>query len=1104
MWHRYLLVIAVIFPVSLIGQGVKSDTIPFGSPLMKMTGESIIATLVDTTNTLVINEFLARNSGSVFDNHGDDDDWLEIYNYGEDPVLLNTLYFTDDPDEPFKWKIDTSENLYLGKGKHFLIWVDGEPEEGHNHASFKISGEGEFLGIYQEDTSLIDHVTFGPQSTNISFGRAPDGALNWYFFEVPTPGAPNSTVPASEVLPAPFSNTSGGIYTKPFSLSISSPIADATIVYTTDCRNPQSSDMVYREPLQIDSTTIVKARLFKDNAIHGPVLTISVIMDGNQYDNPVISLVADPKLFYGPGGLISSRNSSIEVPAHLEYIENGQSAFSSGTGIQLHSTGTPNSLRLYARSRYGSDWFNFSFFEDEGPDKFKRLILRNSGNDNVNKKALTTHFRDPLIHTIAKAANWKSMVSDSEPVNVYLNGKYHGIFNLRERIDENYITTHTETIDDFDLLELAFGYPGNQHAITGSFEEWLALLSFADTSGNLSQEEDFQYIRDQVDLENFTDYWITEVFAGNYDWLSNNVKFWKPENGKWQWIFWDTDHGLGLQYIDYGNVEWNTLGWSLDFHDRSWPNGYHNILIRNLLKNKGYEEYFIKRFTNLLNTSFSFNSTSVFIDSTKEMYESDMSLHCAHWNNSMEDWEQACTIVKTYLQKRPDEVFKHIQHSFDLESPVHLDIRVEPPGAGKIVFDGQTEPSGSVQGKYFPGMTYSFEASASPGFIFEKWDRPATANNTLEIELSGPEEAVAYFLPSDHSFPIQITEMYGNTKGAYDPGDWIELYYFGIDTLDLEQWYLSGKDDQVLFTFDSLSKIGPGEYIVIAEDVEQFRKVFPSSIRVFGDLNRDLSADPAFSLHSNTGQNMRQVEVGASGDWPVMPSEGYSLELKHFIDHPEFGINWELSENSFGSPGLPNHNIYSFQKPTGKDTTFSNLFPMNLAFLSSSDFYSDPDQHSLGGIFVKSIEGPGKFFGNQKPVSSGKVFEPADFIFQPDLPYEQVTRLTCSFIDQSGQESSNFTINFQNHTGENPESPQAIRLYPIPAQSVCFLEIPAIHTGPKEFYLFDLSGKILQQHHLIQSDSRLRIDLTGLADGIYLYMLKTSQTVVNGKIEVAR
>jgi hypothetical protein len=56
------------------------------------------------------------------------------------------------------------------------------------------SSNGDRILLYWPDrTSLIDAVTFEPQTLNISQGRLPDGSANIVFFQTnqPTPGASN-------------------------------------------------------------------------------------------------------------------------------------------------------------------------------------------------------------------------------------------------------------------------------------------------------------------------------------------------------------------------------------------------------------------------------------------------------------------------------------------------------------------------------------------------------------------------------------------------------------------------------------------------------------------------------------------------------------------------------------------------------------------------------------------------------------------------------------------------------------------------------------------------------------------------------------------------
>ena len=155
---------------------------------------------------LVINEFLAINDSLTADPFGDYDDWLEIYNTGNDEVELGGLYLTDDLEWPTRWVLpDTT----IGSHEFMVVWCDNEVWQGSLHAAFKLSGGGEQIGFFNRDgESPIDTLTFGAQLSNVSFGRFPDGSDNWEFLYTPTLGSENIQVSVenreSPLLPADF------------------------------------------------------------------------------------------------------------------------------------------------------------------------------------------------------------------------------------------------------------------------------------------------------------------------------------------------------------------------------------------------------------------------------------------------------------------------------------------------------------------------------------------------------------------------------------------------------------------------------------------------------------------------------------------------------------------------------------------------------------------------------------------------------------------------------------------------------------------------------------------------------------------------------------
>ena len=66
--------------------------------------------------------------------------------------------------------------------------------QGPLHLNFRLGAIGEEIGIstiFQDQFTWIDSVIFGPQTTDQSFGRYPDGASSWNMMVQYTPGASN-------------------------------------------------------------------------------------------------------------------------------------------------------------------------------------------------------------------------------------------------------------------------------------------------------------------------------------------------------------------------------------------------------------------------------------------------------------------------------------------------------------------------------------------------------------------------------------------------------------------------------------------------------------------------------------------------------------------------------------------------------------------------------------------------------------------------------------------------------------------------------------------------------------------------------------------------
>ncbi|MDD5508708.1 MAG: CotH kinase family protein [Bacteroidales bacterium] len=152
------------------------------------------------SHRIVINEFMAANQSTIKDEYGQADDWIELYNASDEPVWLGDMYLSDNLGNPTKWMLPDRTLL---PGEFLLIWADDTPSQGDTHTSYKLAKEGEEIGIFGNTASgyaVIDSVTFGTQNDDISYGRIVDGAPEWKYFTLPTPGETNSATGTGELM----------------------------------------------------------------------------------------------------------------------------------------------------------------------------------------------------------------------------------------------------------------------------------------------------------------------------------------------------------------------------------------------------------------------------------------------------------------------------------------------------------------------------------------------------------------------------------------------------------------------------------------------------------------------------------------------------------------------------------------------------------------------------------------------------------------------------------------------------------------------------------------------------------------------------------------
>lgn len=138
------------------------------------------------SSELVINEFMASND-TIADQDGEYDDWIELYNNTDTEIVLNGYYLSDDGSKLTQWAFpDTS---ITAKG-YLIVWADNDDHQDGLHTNFKLSASGEVIYLVHPDTTVVNEVIFGEQTTGLTTGRYPDGTSAFVLMN-PTFAAPN-------------------------------------------------------------------------------------------------------------------------------------------------------------------------------------------------------------------------------------------------------------------------------------------------------------------------------------------------------------------------------------------------------------------------------------------------------------------------------------------------------------------------------------------------------------------------------------------------------------------------------------------------------------------------------------------------------------------------------------------------------------------------------------------------------------------------------------------------------------------------------------------------------------------------------------------------
>ncbi|HDP74562.1 MAG TPA: hypothetical protein ENN49_01580 [Bacteroidales bacterium] len=79
----------------------------------------------EVTIPLCINEVMTSNTSIFPDEHGNYSDWIELYNYGKNLILLQGISTSNSLGKPGKWALPS---ITINPGEFLLLWSDGQPK----------------------------------------------------------------------------------------------------------------------------------------------------------------------------------------------------------------------------------------------------------------------------------------------------------------------------------------------------------------------------------------------------------------------------------------------------------------------------------------------------------------------------------------------------------------------------------------------------------------------------------------------------------------------------------------------------------------------------------------------------------------------------------------------------------------------------------------------------------------------------------------------------------------------------------------------------------------------------------------------------------------
>ena len=498
----------------------------------------------------------------------------------------------------------------------------------------------------------------------------------------------------------------GGFYQDSPVLEIFPFYQNHHIRYTTNGNRPTAASTLYTEPLLLDESLYstsdiytIKMSLdsyyFVPDSVQHCIVIRAAVFDQNEncisevatnsyfirslgcdtHGLPVVSLCADsldlfdydhgilvPGAFYDPLDSLNTGNyyqtgDEWERLANVEYYDHSPEVVNQLAGLRTQGLKSrrfqQKALKIYAREQYGKKRFEHRFFEDIPNDSFKHLTLKP-----FYASFNQTGVNDYLANRFASFLNLETLAS--RPAVLFLNGEYWGIYFVHEKPDERYLEDHLGV--DPEQVTILDGW--NPSVDCGDPQNYIELFQWM-SDADLTDPEAYAYAASKIDIDNFIDYYVFELFWENTDWPNNNMRCWQLGDSKWRWIFFDGD--ACMCWLTH-----NAFDHAVYEGDETWPSSRKaSLFFRKLFVNENFKRQFNARFKELTNTVFSYANTGRMFEEIKGLLAAEIPFQVERFGIpvNLETWNTNMGNTQWFLMKRSENILGVLEEFMNWSLP---------------------------------------------------------------------------------------------------------------------------------------------------------------------------------------------------------------------------------------------------------------------------------------------------------------------------------------------------------------------------------------------------------------------------------------------------